>query len=116
MSFPSEVARASVSRYAYPSLTACSNAVQEFSGACAAPPRCANACGRGVSRNGTGTIASMPAAPGMPGERRGVSARREQWLPGTSAGYQASRRRASAIATAAATATFSDPTRPDCGI
>ena len=32
MSFPSEVARASVSKYAYPSLTACSNAVQEFSG------------------------------------------------------------------------------------
>ena len=26
------------------------------------------------------------------------------------------RRRASAIATAAATATFSDPTRPDCGM
>ena len=46
-SFPSDVARASVSRYAYPSLTACSNADQEFSGACAAPPRCANAIGRG---------------------------------------------------------------------
>ena len=47
ISFPSNVARASVSRYAKPSLTACSNAAQEFSGAWAAPPRCANAMGRG---------------------------------------------------------------------
>ena len=74
-----------------------------FSGAWAAPPRCAKAIGRGCSRNGTTTIASMPV-PGTDLVNYGCPAA-VQFL-----------RLTSAIATAAATATFSDPTRPGCGM
>ncbi len=54
MRTPSSVAWTSVSRYPYPSPTACSKARHEFSGACAAPPRWANAIGVGWSRNAVG--------------------------------------------------------------